>query len=323
MSEGKDDEGVVMFKRKTRKNIRQRGQEDREDKEEEDQDTDLTEKVELYKELRKLRERPRGVSVMTLALGKKTNREEEFGTSNSDPFKSQSGGMVDMAVITSGKYQMKDDAYDTGMSGIGTQFSAETNTRDEDAEMLKYIESKLDEYKRAHSTRKSTDAEEGTDKIKFLSPEDAALLAIPEHLRKSTGSNKSEEMLSNQMLSGIPEVDLGIEVKIRNIEATEEAKQKIIRDRINKKEGPSQFVNYNMAVNFVQHNRFNIEDQSGTSHQNKKPKKEKEPEKPKKVVVVGSEPEEVGAETGNKEKDKERATDDFHFEKFKKQFRRF
>lgn len=38
-----------------------------------------------------------------------------------------------------------------------------------------------------------------------------ALLAVPEHLRKSTGSNKSEEMLSNQMLSGIPEIDLGIE----------------------------------------------------------------------------------------------------------------
>lgn len=45
-------------------------------------------------------------------------------------------------------------------------------------------------------------------------------------------------------------------------------------------------------------------------------------EKPKKVVVVGAEPEEVEAGGENKEKG-EKATDDFHFEKFKKQFRRF
>lgn len=37
-----------------------------------------------------------------------------------------------MEALNSGKYQPSDDAYDTG---IGTQFSAETNTRDEDAEM--------------------------------------------------------------------------------------------------------------------------------------------------------------------------------------------
>lgn len=42
-------------------------------------------------------------------------------------------------------------------------------------------------------------------------------------------------MLSNQMLNGIPEVDLGIEVKIKNIEATEAAKEKLLRDQKNKK----------------------------------------------------------------------------------------
>jgi hypothetical protein len=40
------------------------------------------EKVELYKELRKLRERPHGTSVVTLALGKKQNIEEEISTNN-------------------------------------------------------------------------------------------------------------------------------------------------------------------------------------------------------------------------------------------------
>jgi len=123
--------------------------------------------------------------------------------------------MIDMAVLNSGKYQQKDDAYDTG---IGTQFSAETNTRDEDAEMLKYIENKLQEYKKAQDSsgggggrRDGLSDEVLAAASKFLSPEEAALLAVPEHLRKSGSSNKSEEMLSNQMLNGIPEVDLGIE----------------------------------------------------------------------------------------------------------------
>ena len=40
--------------------------------------------------------------------------------------------MIDMDVLKNGKFKQNDDAYETG---IGTQFSAETNTRDEDAEM--------------------------------------------------------------------------------------------------------------------------------------------------------------------------------------------
>jgi hypothetical protein len=57
------------------------------------------------------------------------------------------------------------------------------------------------------------------------------------------------------MLSGIPEIDLGMEAKIRNIEATEAAKNKILLERMKKKDLPSEFVPTNMAVNFVQHNR--------------------------------------------------------------------
>lgn len=51
-----------------------------------------------------------------------------------DPFKIKSGGMLNMKNIKSGKIQQVDDAYDVG---IGTQFSAETNKRDEDEEMMK------------------------------------------------------------------------------------------------------------------------------------------------------------------------------------------
>jgi hypothetical protein len=38
-----------------------------------------------------------------------------------------------------------------------------------------------------------------------------ALYQLPDRLNVPSNSKKTEEMLSNQMLSGIPEVDLGVE----------------------------------------------------------------------------------------------------------------
>ena len=67
---------------------------------------------------------------------------------------------------------------------------------------MKYIEEQL-------AKRKGLIKEED-ESNKYLTPEEIAFSSVPEYLRmKSTV--QSEEMLSNQMLSGIPEVDLGIE----------------------------------------------------------------------------------------------------------------
>ncbi|CAF4839734.1 unnamed protein product [Pieris macdunnoughi] len=251
-------------------------------------------------------ERPNGVSIIALATGQKTTLEDEVTCK--DPYKVKSGGLINMQALKGGKIKQVDDAYDTG---IGTQFSAETNKRDEDEEMMKYIEEQLSKRKEGHD-QKNMERDEN-DTLKYLSPEEAALLSLPEHLRVSS-THKSEEMLSNQMLSGIPEVDLGIEAKIKNIEATEEAKMKLLWERQNKKDGPSQFVPTNMAVNFVQHNRFNLENAN-----NKKKKVEKE--KPKEVRVVTSIDESVDKIV--KKAKGERATDDYHYEKFRKQFRKY
>lgn len=154
-----------------------------------------------------------------------------------------------MQALKSGKMKQVDDAYDTG---IGTQFSVETNKRDEDEEMMKFIEEELS--KKKPKIEAQEDRQDGKTKPSYTSPEEAALQAVPDHLRESS-TKRSEEMLSNQMLNGIPEVDLGIEAKIKNIEATEEAKLRLLWENQKKKDGPSQFVPTNMAVNFVHHNR--------------------------------------------------------------------
>jgi hypothetical protein len=206
-----------------------------------------------------------------------------------DPFKIQTGGLINMNTVKAGKLKVSnDDAYDTG---IGTQFSAETNIGDTDEQMMKYIEDQMSKRCGGVETTKKDE----NDANRYLTPEEAAILALPSHLRES-GTKKSEEMLSNQMLNGIPEINLGIEAKIRNIEATEEAKQKMLADQKSKKDLPSQFVPKNYAVNFVQHQRFNIDQ----TEQRKRSAQEEE--------TQGKMP--------------KKATDDYHFDKFRKQFRK-
>jgi hypothetical protein len=45
----------------------------------------------------------------------------------------------------------------------------------------------------------------------FRPTQDDALYALPDKLKVGSSSKRTEDMLSNQMLSGIPEIDLGIE----------------------------------------------------------------------------------------------------------------
>lgn len=292
--------GPIKFKSR-KKNLRKRKESSSEEDSEEEMEN--LKKLEEMKNLQKLRQRPNGVSIASLTVGEKILEEEELLAK--DPFKIKSGGLVNMSTFKSGQVKTVDDAYDTG---IGTQFSAETNKRDEDEEMMKYIEEQLSKRKQGEGGPDSGAAEEG--RALYCSPEEAALQAVPDHLRQSS-TVESEEMLSNQMLSGIPEVDLGIDAKIRNIEATEEAKMKLLWDRHNKKDGPSQFVPTNMAVNFVQHNRFNIEETG--------PPKKRERMAPPAPKLPPRPPQD-----GGKKRDAtEKATDDYHYEKFKKQFRRY
>ncbi|XP_075152694.1 splicing factor C9orf78 [Haematobia irritans] len=292
-----ENENKIVFKKKPRKNLRQRRNSDEEP---EPEPLSLAE----IKERQKLRERPHGVSVVGLALGKKLAPEEEIAIK--DPFNVKTGGLVNMHALKSGAMkEAEDDAYDVG---IGTKFSAETNKRDEDEEMMKYIEQELQKRK-GRAEDANADNDTVTDSQKYLTPEEAALYALPDHLRQSS-SHRSEEMLSNQMLNGIPEVDLGIEAKIKNIEATEEAKQKLLQNQKNKKDGPSQFVPTNMAVNFMQHNRFNIEENN--DHQKRRYNQWKTGDN------TNENPNNQVGPNGVK-----RATDNYHYDKFKKQFKRY
>ena len=124
--------------------------------------------------------------------------------------------------------------------------------------MHKYIEKELKNrlgYKEMADSANKHDEKRGIKRV--YSAEEAALMSVPKYLKESmSSSKKSEDMLSNQILNGIPEVDLGIDVKIRNIEETDEAKRKLIekQKQDSNSKDPS-FVTANVAVNFIEHNK--------------------------------------------------------------------
>ncbi|XP_061762667.1 splicing factor C9orf78 homolog [Nerophis ophidion] len=287
------------------KNFRRRN--DSSDVEEDETTQEVRSKVEEAKELQSLRRRQKGVSVTALLVGEKLPPEAEI---DNDPFKLKTGGVVDMKTVKDRNRDMTEE--DTDLN-LGTSFSAETNRRDEDADMMKYIETEL--------RRKKGLVEAVEQKVKVKNAEDH-LYELPENIRVNS-AKKTEEMLSNQMLSGIPEVDLGIDAKIKNIIQTEDAKAKLIQEQRNKKkDNGTSFVPTNIAVNYVQHNRFYHEDANAPQRHNR----HREEPKARPLRVGDTEkpgPEATPAPNFRKRPNNEKATDDYHYEKFKKMNRRY
>ncbi|XP_076868005.1 splicing factor C9orf78 homolog [Brachyhypopomus gauderio] len=285
------------------KNFRRRKESSDED-ESDDVTAEVRAKLDEAKELQSLRKRQSGVSLVSLLVGEKLPLEAEI---EDDPFKLKTGGVVDMKKV---KDRNRDRIEDEDDLNLGTSFSAETNRRDEDADMMKYIETELKKKKGL------VEAEE--QKVKVKNAEDL-LYELPENIRVNS-AKKTEEMLSNQMLSGIPEVDLGIDAKIKNIISTEEAKAKLMAEQRNKKkDNGTSFVPTNIAVNYVQHNRFYHEDVNAPHRRHREEPKAR----PLRVGDTEKPAPEKSPPNYRKRPNNEKATDDYHYEKFKKMNRRY
>lgn len=301
------------------------------DSDEEDLFNEKTEKrVKLIRELSRLENQPK-----KLSGGIKFNPDSEtsaISTSESMSATEKKG----MQVVA--ELQRELDLENT--------FSKETNRRDEDAEMNKYIDEELKSHReRANKERnklmnktasevKEADDEaanlftipgEATDKI-----DDILLHSLSKNMAAST-DEKSEAMLSSQMLNGIPEVDLGIDERIRTIEATEEAKWRLASGRSSSHRSSRQdsrnaiSAPINHSSNFQQHRRDNARKdnttgQGSSRHADNDPKTVVEP-----VVRIGEEPDEVEfslPKTGPRVPVRGKATDDYYLSKFKKNLRK-
>lgn len=212
------------------------------------------EKIEELKFIQKQRERKNGIDVYSLAIGEQKVKTTKVEVIENDPWKKKTGGLVDMKVL---KVQRENEI----VTSMASNFAKETNQRDEDAEMQKFIEEQIEKKKLAEKRAKEGDAltsaeADDQDNVKkpnvFKRPEDA-LFDLPKYLITNTSKHRSEESLSEQMLSGIPEVDLGVSERIRNIEETERAKQKNFKISSEKTKADDMYV---PQAHFVQHKRF-------------------------------------------------------------------
>ena len=196
----------------------------------EDDSAVTNEAINLAKQLKELRKRPRGI----VADVSKDTSSTVGGKAESNSSDSQTkGGLIDLK----------------------TNFLAESQKGDMDREMLKFIETELKKHRG-----------ENVDTSPTKNNPEKNLFELPDHLNVHSAV-KGDDMMSQQMLEGIPEVDLGITNKIRNIEATEKVKQKLREEaRLNKGVNLQDetynvkgFVPNNVTVNFVQHNRWDGE----------------------------------------------------------------
>lgn len=295
-----------MSKRRQYRRQREASNEDGEacDDEKSTKDDDTVSKtLDEMKEMQKYRKRPAGVSAVGLAFGKKFTEEESLAP---DPFKLKTGGLVDLKDIKPSDMKGADDDV---VQQLNANFSAETKKLDNEEHMMDYIEKEMSKRKTIPVSPDELPSNYD-QKIK-------ALYQIPDHLQVQK-KEQSEEMLSNQMLSGIPEVDLGVEAKFRNIEETELAKQE--RHKLRKAgEGSAH-------RDFTLHSlRFH----RGSKQSVQQSKEEEEPPKTEYIPVVGeNEPELMP--TGNVERQRKKkldqsqmATDDFHYDRFRKKTRMF
>jgi len=113
--------------------------------------------IEDLKLIQKLRQRKKGLSAEELALGKQT-----FSSKKADPFKS--GGLIEM---NNAKQQQRIRST-KDLSTINDNFARETNTRDEDTEMQRYIEEQLARLQQKSSTNTTTSNSSSNDELQAV-----------------------------------------------------------------------------------------------------------------------------------------------------------
>ncbi|CAK5075562.1 unnamed protein product [Meloidogyne enterolobii] len=185
----------------------------------EDEQKEIESRIRDIQEAQRVRQRRNGMDAVECAVGRELAKE--FARLDEDPFRMSGGAMLRLTDTQRAALNAADIEAD-----IKEQFKKETLLRDEHEEMRRYVEARL----KRQNTLDDTD-DSNNKRAKLLSPEEEILFKAAERV-KNCSSTKKEELLSNQMLVGIPEVDLGIEVRMSNIVATEQKKAELLKKGI-------------------------------------------------------------------------------------------
>jgi len=182
-------------------------------------------KLKLARLKRDLLQKKAGVSSVALAKGKKMTKKEE---ATDDPYKIKSGGGIS---YIKDRNRERLDNEERDVTNIQESFKVEKKIRDEEEEMNKFIEDEL-------LKRRGIDKADKTKTFKVAKLSDILdpknLYELPEKYQGKSKIHREDGLLSAQMLNGIPEVDLGINTKLLNIERTEAAKRVLVNNFIQK-----------------------------------------------------------------------------------------
>ncbi|KAI8075193.1 hepatocellular carcinoma-associated antigen 59-domain-containing protein [Gongronella butleri] len=213
---------------KKQRNYRKKPRDDTDDDEKNDETTEtISDTIEDLQEIRRLRRKTGGVDAEKLFKGetkkKKAPKKKDDGAWNI-----KTGGLVDKVAYAAGKAgDAEEDEGKTKTLRLDT-FTTQTNTVDVDKHMMEYIESEL-RKRRGGSDDAAQD--EQSAKPQELQDIYEELYHLPKHLQiKSADVKEGSAQHSAQMLSLVPEVDLGISAQLKNIEETEKAKRKLMDD---------------------------------------------------------------------------------------------
>ncbi|KAI8644486.1 hepatocellular carcinoma-associated antigen 59-domain-containing protein [Parasitella parasitica] len=182
--------------------------------------------IEELTELRRLRRKPVGLDADKLLKGaEKKKKKKKIEDPNAWSLKK--GGLVEPDA-----YRQKlddDDAPSKSRKLNLDSFATATNTLDVDKHMMEYIESEM-KKRRGGAADEDEDDNKAVDRGLVDIYEE--LYRIPDRLKGELKHQQPEGnvQLSTQMLTAIPEVDLGIDTRLQNIEETERAKRKLIDD---------------------------------------------------------------------------------------------
>ncbi|KAL1740996.1 hepatocellular carcinoma-associated antigen 59-domain-containing protein [Schizophyllum fasciatum] len=173
-------------------------------------------------ELRKLRKSQEGIDAQKLSRGDKKKRKRTVPE--------EQGGLRKGAVVD----PLEDEETEEGKTAKARRvvrnnnFTQQTNALDVDKHMIAYIEQNLKVRGRP--------LDEDEKKQEPLDPQEALYhLSDKWNLNKNAAPEDGSVTNSMTMLTAIPEVDLGMDARLKNIEETEKAKRLIAEEKQGRK----------------------------------------------------------------------------------------
>jgi len=288
-----------MIKKRTRPQPRVR---ERESSPEADKDDAVPENEEEEKlplaeliELRKLRRAREGIDVTKLQKGdvkkkKKKKRAREEG---------ELGGLQ-KGVRDNDEDEMEDLTIKTRRVIRSNNFTQQTNALDVDKHMMAYIEENL---KIRSRPREDDGGNGGPDDPQ----EELYKLSEKWRLEHSKPLQEGSVTTSMSMLTAIPEVDLGMDARLKNIEETEKAKRVVAEERQERRKAVANDEEHLVATRFYRPNL--------------KAKSDADILRDAKLEAMGLPPQDDMPKKSHYEKP-QMATDELVMERFKKRMRK-